>query len=127
MSRIDGSVGAPDVAVHSVSRSARLSRDFFDEVVTPLSALRRTQEAQPYFPSWRDVDRSSYFVPANVSTMRPDDFEFPGGGTAAGLIDALAAHWSADEEPELSDATGRLTAIVEALLEVAPDKIDLKP
>jgi hypothetical protein len=115
MSRTDEPT-APEVESHvDTEVSTQLSGGLFDEVLMPLAAARTASGAQPYFPRWRGDDDTSYFVPPGVRRMTPADFEFPGGGSPEGLIDALAARWLADEEAELSAAAPYLKAIAEAL------------
>lgn len=100
-------------------RSTSLSRALFDELLVPLAGARRDANAAPYFPTWRDAAASSYFMRSSVATMSPHDFELPGGGTAPGLIDALAAFWAAEGETVLAGAGPRLQAIANALRDEA--------
>lgn len=102
-----------------VDRSTSLSGALFDEVLVPVSAARQAAGAAPYFPMSGDATATTYFERSSVSTMSPADFEFPGGGTAAGLIDAIAAYWLAQGETALAAAAPRLKAISEALREEA--------
>jgi hypothetical protein len=53
--------------------------------------------------------------------MQPADFEFPGGGSAAGLIDALTAYWAAQGETQLAAMAPRLHEIAEALRDEAAE------
>ncbi len=102
-----------------VDRSTSLSGALFDEVLVPLAGARQSAGAAPYFPAGRDAAAESYFEPSSVRRMSPADFEFPGGGTAAGLIDALAAYWLAEGETALASSAPRLKAISEALRDEA--------
>jgi hypothetical protein len=100
-------------------RSTELSRALFDEVLVPLAKARREAGAAPYFPAWREEKVATYFERSGVSRMSPADFEFPGGGTAEGLIDSLTAFWRAEGEAALAGAGPRLRAIADALREEA--------
>lgn len=100
-------------------RSTLLSKALFDQVLTPLAVSRRDARATPYFPPWRQADAKSYFNRSSVTKMSPADFEFPGGGTPDGLVQALVQFWTAENEPALAAAGPRLKAIAEALREEA--------
>lgn len=102
-----------------VDRSTSLSGALFDEVLVPVAAARNAAGAAPYFPAWSDAAATTYFERSSVRRMSPADFEFPGGGTAAGLIDAMAAYWLAQGETALAAAAPRLKAISEALSDEA--------
>ena len=99
--------------------SARLSGILFDDVLTPLAHARRAAGAPPYFPLGQDARVDSYFDTSSVRTMRAADFEFPGGGNAAGLIDALTVYWTAQGDAALAAAAPRLNAIAAALRDEA--------
>ena len=83
-------------------RARTLAGKLFDEIVMPLAEARRTAGKQTYFPFAGEAGAKSYFEPPIVRVMRPADFEFPGDGTDAGLVDALAASWSAEGETGLA-------------------------
>jgi hypothetical protein len=100
-------------------RSTSLSHGLFDEVLVRLAHARRDANAAPYFPPWRDGATSSYFTPSSVGAMSPRDFEFPGGGTVEGLVDALTAFWTLEREPALAGAGPWLKAIANALRDEA--------
>lgn len=93
----------------------RLSGRLFDDVLAPLAAARRAAGAAPYFPAGPDPAAASYFSAARPRSMSPADFEFPGGGTAAGLVAALVTQWSDEGESVLAASGPRLIAIAEAL------------
>ena len=99
--------------------SAWLAGTLFDDVLTSLANARRAAHAPSYFPSGQDAQADSYFVTSSVTTMRAADFEFPGGGNAEGLIDALAVYWTAQGDAELAAAAPRLNAIAAALRDEA--------
>jgi hypothetical protein len=100
--------------------SARLAGNLFDEVIAPLAGEHRSRGEAPPFPLWRDPDAPTYFVPSTVSRMT--SFDFPGGGTADGLVDALGAYWSAEGEVGLAASVPHLREIVESLRdEFRPD------
>jgi hypothetical protein len=94
---------------------AALSGTLFDEVLQPLAVAKRNTGVQPYFPAGRDATVTSYFVPSSVTSMTPAQFEFPGGGSADGLIAALVTYWTAEGEPVLAAMGPRLGAIADAL------------
>lgn len=96
-------------------KSTVLAADLWDDVLAPASAARRAAHMPPYFPAWHDATVSTYYERPSVSQMSPADFEFPGGGTADGLIDALATHWRAEGELALASAAAQLKAIAVAL------------
>jgi hypothetical protein len=99
-------------------RARRLAGALFDEVVAPLAAARRAAGRQAYFPLAGDAGAKSYYVTPVVRVMQqPVDFEFPGGGTAEGLVDALAEWWAAQGESGLAAMAPRLKEIAEALQE----------
>jgi hypothetical protein len=100
-------------------RSTSLSGALFDKVLTPLATSRRDARSAPYFPKWREAAAESYFTRSSVSTMSAADFEFPGGGTSDGLMDALVALWTAEGETELAATGPRLKAIAQALRDEA--------
>lgn len=96
-------------------RSTALATDVWHDVLVPIADARRTAQMPPYFPAWRDATASTYYERPGVSRMSPADFEFPGGGSADGLIDALAAHWRSEGELALASAAAKLKAIADAL------------
>jgi hypothetical protein len=83
-------------------RVVPLAGDLFDRHVVPLASDRAAAGGQAYFPLARDPDAATYFVPADLAVMQPSDFEFPGGGSADGLIDALVARWREQGETALA-------------------------
>ena len=74
----------------------------FDELVVPLAEARKAAGRQSYFPLKGESGAKSYYVAPLASVMKPADFEFPGGGTADGLIDALTAYWADQGQTELA-------------------------
>ena len=92
-----------------------LAGAWYDENLVPLAAARRARNAAPYFPWRADPAAASYFAPASTARMTAADFEFPGGGHAAGLVDALVAHWQSEGEHLLARSGPRLHAIAAAL------------
>jgi hypothetical protein len=93
----------------------QLAGALFDEVVTPLAQARRTAEEPPYFPTAAEPQAHSYYGTPLLSVMREIDFEFPGGGNPEGLIDALAAYWTAQSETALAAMAPRLKEIANAV------------
>ncbi len=103
----------------SQTKSAQLSGALHDAVLVPLASARRDTGASPYFPAWKDEARGSYFETSGIRTMTDADFEFPGGGTADGLVDALTAYWTKHGESALAAAGPRLKEIAHALRDEA--------
>ena len=104
-----------------VERSTRLSGTLFDEVLLPLAGARKAVSAAPYFPKWRDAQASTYFEPSDITSMAAADFEFPGGGTPEGLIEALATYWLAQGDTALAASAPQLRAIAAALRDESVD------
>jgi hypothetical protein len=96
-------------------RSAVLADALFADALAPLSASRKAVGQQSYFPLQPDAAQKSYFEAPVMKRMQPVDFEFPGKGTAEGLIDALAAAWTAEGEQVLAATAPRLKEIAAAL------------
>ena len=102
-------------------RARQLAGALFDEAVKPLADARKAAGEQPYFPTIPEAGAKSYFTQPALRVMQSGDFEFPGGGTAEGLIDALAAYWTAQGESGLAAMTPKLKEIAEALREEAAE------
>ena len=83
----------------------------FDELVVPLAEARKAAGRQSYFPLKGESGAKSYYVAPLASVMKPADFEFPGGGTADGLIDALTAYWADQGQTELAALAPRLKEV----------------
>src|SRR5205085_5521427 len=96
-------------------RSAILAGALFADALAPLSASRKAAGQQSYFPLQPDAAQKSYFETPVAKRMHPVAFEFPGGGAAEGLIDALAAIWTAEGEQVLAATAPRLKEIAAAL------------
>jgi len=92
-----------------------IAATLFEKAIAPLAEARRAAGQQAYFPLAPESAVGSYFDEPALRVMQQADFEFPGGGTAEGLIDALAAAWSAAGESELAAMAPALKAIAEAL------------
>lgn len=105
------------------SRVRLLAGALFDEAIAPLTQARRAGAAAEYFPRTFDHGLPSYFQRPILPAMQAADFEFPGGGTASGLVDALAAHWHAAGEVELAALATRLHELAAAVRQeaCAPD------
>jgi len=84
------------------SHVAQLAGELFDRHIGRLANDRAAAGRQEYFPLNRDPEAVTYFEQAGVDTTQASDFEFPGGGTAHGLIDALIALWSDQGETALA-------------------------
>jgi hypothetical protein len=96
-------------------RVRALAGALYDEVVSPLAEARKTAGKQEYFSLSRESGAGSYYQEPVLRVMKPEDFEFPGGGTAAGLIDALAAAWTAEGETNLAAMAPQLQQIADTL------------
>jgi hypothetical protein len=96
------------------NRPNQLAGALFDEVISPVGNTRATAGEQAYFPTGKDMKATTYYSEPLARVMQPADFEFPGGGTVEGLVDALAAHWLAQGETELAAMAPRLKEIAEA-------------
>jgi len=94
---------------------AILAGELFDQVLLPLADARRVAGAGPFFPLGPDSAVPSYFAPSKVGSMKAEDFEFPGGGEAVGLVKALVAHWADEGETGLVNAGPKLHAIAASL------------
>jgi hypothetical protein len=111
-----------------INRVAPLAEELFDRIVKTIADARRAAGQQAYFPLGPDAGASSYFEPTDVRAMTPADFEFPGGGTAAGLIDALTAYWIARGEndlPAMAPLLHELSHAVAAEFEEGDGSVDI--
>lgn len=86
----------------------------FDERVVPFADARRSAGAATYFPLGREQGAHSYFTRPERATLRPADYELA-GGTAQGVLDALAARWSEQGEAELVAWIPRLREVASLL------------
>jgi hypothetical protein len=93
----------------------KLAGQLFDEILVPLGDERHQAGRQEYFPLAGDTGAKTYYDQPLLAAMQPDDFEFPGGGTVEGLVDALAASWSAQGDAALAAIAPKLKAIAEEL------------
>ena len=96
-------------------RARALAGALFDEVIVPLAEARKAAGKQGYFPRGPEQGASTYFEVPVHRLMQAADFDFPGGGTAEGLIDALAASWTAEGDLGLAAMAPRLLEIAAAL------------
>src|SRR5215470_12980406 len=83
-------------------RARTLAGALFDEVVAPLAEARKAAGKQAYFPLAGSPGAKSYFEEPILRSMAPADFEFPGGGTTEGLVEALAELWTSEGEMALA-------------------------
>ena len=91
-----------------------LAHALFDAILTPAAEARRADGLGGYFPRAPARDAVSYFD--GSGTRAQDlDFEFPGGGDADGLIDALSERWTREGETRLVNLAPGLKAIAQAL------------
>lgn len=95
--------------------SAELAGSFFDEVLTPLAKARRSAGKPPYFPLKEEASASSYFLPAPLKVMKPEDFELRIGDKAEELIDDLCRYWTKQGDTGLVAMGAPLKKVAEAL------------
>ena len=88
-----------------------LALALFDEVIVSAASGGNTG----YFPLAREPERNTYFVQPGAPKSTPADFDFPGGGGAGGLIDALVEYWTLQGANRLATSGPRLKEIVVAL------------
>ena len=93
----------------------------FDDAIVPLADTRRDSGEQPFFPLTGRSGETTYFQPPILRLMQPADFEFPGGGSAEGLIDALAAYWQGEGESVLAALAPRLKELAAELKKEASE------
>ena len=96
-------------------RSRELAGALFDDVISTVGKTRAAAGEQAYFPTAKDRLATTYYSKPLTAVMRPADFEFPGAGTADGLVDAVAALWDAQGDDELAAMAPRLKEIADAL------------
>ena len=89
----------------------------FDAVVAPSTTALCSSGRPAYFAMAGDAGLTSYFEAPTLAVMQGPDFDFPGGGTPDGLIDALARFWSAQGEAGLAAMAPRFKDIALALRE----------
>jgi hypothetical protein len=93
-----------------------LARSLFDAAVRPLADSRRASGQTHYFPTAPDPAATSYFEHVNALPVgQPHVIAIPGGGHAAGLIDALAAFWASQGEADLAAMAPALKEIGDAI------------
>jgi hypothetical protein len=115
------------MSLTETDRVARLAEVLHERIIG-LAAARRAAGQPAYFPRAGERDTSTYFEGADVRVMQPADFEFPGGGTAPGLIDALVAFWMEQGETELAAMAPllhELARTVAAELEEGDGSVDI--
>ena len=100
---------------------ARLAQELYDATMAPLAASRRAEGRAETFPMGPDPEATSYFETPDCSRMTAADFEFPGGGDAEGLVDALEASWMASGDGDLAALAPRLKAIAAALAAIGDE------
>ena len=97
----------------STTEAEALALAVFDEQIVPLAAARRTAGISA-FALGPQPDRVSYFEPLSLSSTTLD-MAFPGGGTPAGLIDALAGQYRASGDADLAALAPALHGVAAAL------------
>ena len=98
-----------------VNYSALLAGALYDDCIAPLAVARREAGATPYFALCKDPAAASYFEPCAPAEATAPDLDRAEMAGAAALIDALAAHWTAEGETALAAMAPRLQAIAKAL------------
>lgn len=96
-------------------RSRTLLGSLFDQAIAPLAEARRAAGCQSYFPLTGDAKSASYYEEPSCRAMSAADFEFPGGGTPEGLIEALAQYWTSQGDVALAAMAPALKQIAESL------------
>lgn len=105
------------------SVSERLAISLFDQAIVPLAMARRSANAPACLPRDHERAAASYFSEPALRVMEAVDFEFPGGGTAEGLIEHVVDHWKRSGEADLCVLEPAMREIALALHEEA-DKGD---
>lgn len=95
-------------------RPRQAAAALFEEAVVPLAEANRAA-GKSYFATGRDPAATSYYQQPLCRVMTERDFEFPGGGTAEGLVEALGEAWAAQGEAGLAAMKPRLMEIATAL------------
>ena len=105
------------MSLTKTAEANELAGALFDEVVIPLAAARESRGQRPYFERSGKPDAETYFEPATTPVMQPLDFEFPGGGTPEGLVDALVAYWTQQGDDALAPLAEGLKELARAYRE----------
>ena len=105
----------------SAGLSERLAAEVFDRVIVPLALARRASAAPAYFPPEREANSDSYFSRPAVCVMQAADFEFPGRGTAEGLIEQIVEYWKRSGEVDLCVLEAMMKEVALALQEEADE------
>lgn len=102
-------------------RVRQLVDKLLDEHMLPLSEQRRDAGQQSYFPLAGEPGATTYYEVPTTAELGPGDFEFPGGGRAEGLLDALTEYWTAEGEIALADCVPLFKLIAKSLQETAAE------
>ena len=97
------------------TRAGKLAAAVFADQIVGLARRRKAAGKQEYFPLGPEPGTTSYYEQPASGTMSAADFELPGDGTTAGLIDALAARWRAEGELDLAALAPPLKKIAKEL------------
>ncbi len=92
-------------------RATALAHALFDAVIDPAAAAGKAG----YFPLAREPEQTTYFLEPSAPQLTPTDFDFPGGGDADSLVEALVEHWTKQGEHQLAISGLRLKEIIAAL------------
>ena len=104
-----------------ISRADELAGELFDRGLPQAAAALRASGRPAYFPLAGAAEARSYFESPCLGYEMGAVFDFPGGGEPEGLVDALAAYWTAQGESGLAALAPRLKAIAAALREEAAE------
>lgn len=94
-----------------------LAGALFDGELVPVAEARKKTDAPDYFATTPAASALSYFSAPSLAVMTAEDFEFPGDGSATGLVKALNTYWIKNGDSELSVLTPQLAVIAEMLRE----------
>jgi hypothetical protein len=99
----------------SKSTANQLAGELFDNAIVPLAERRGRAAVREYFPLAGEPGATTYFNEPTLSSMQPADFDFPGDGTADGMLDALHELWTEQGESGLAALVPQLKQIAAAL------------
>lgn len=92
-----------------------LSRSVFSGFIIPLAKSLGPEGRAACLEIGRNSAGNSYFVTSSQTVMQVSEFEFPGGGTADGLIDAYSRFCQTSNHEELLEMLPQLREIAGAL------------
>lgn len=92
-----------------------LARSVFSGCIIPLAKSLGPEVRSAYFEIGGNSAASSYFGTPNPTVMQLSDFDFPGGGTADGLIEAYSRYCQTKGDKGLVEILPQLREIAGAL------------